>query len=83
MGRFMQYYREHGKYLERTYDFVPRVGIERLRKILVEDSQGICARLDARSRSRSTPTTTRGPEADRPVTQTVSSPRQIALPVLN
>ena len=27
MGRFMQYYREHAKYLERTYDFVERVGI--------------------------------------------------------
>jgi nitrite reductase (NADH) large subunit len=47
MGRFMQYYREHGKYLERTYGFVERVGIETLRKILVEDSLGISAQLDA------------------------------------
>jgi len=47
MGRFMQYYREHGKYLERSYHFVERVGIEALRKILVEDSVGICGRLDA------------------------------------
>ena len=47
MGRFMQYYREHGKYLERTYRFLERVGIDNLRKILVEDSLGICARLDA------------------------------------
>ncbi|HYF50582.1 MAG TPA: nitrite reductase large subunit NirB [Planctomycetota bacterium] len=47
MGRFMQYYREHGKYLERSYGFVERLGIEKLRKLLVEDSQGICARLDA------------------------------------
>jgi nitrite reductase (NADH) large subunit len=47
MGRFMQYYREHGKYLERSYGFLERVGIETLRKILVEDSLGICARLDA------------------------------------
>jgi nitrite reductase (NADH) large subunit len=46
-GRFMQYYREHAKYLERTYDFVPRIGIETLRSILVDDAQGICARLDA------------------------------------
>jgi nitrite reductase (NADH) large subunit len=46
MGRFMQYYREHGKYLERTYGFVERIGIEPLREILVEDSLGICARLD-------------------------------------
>ncbi|HTG72890.1 MAG TPA: (2Fe-2S)-binding protein, partial [Terriglobia bacterium] len=47
MGRFMQYYREHGKYLERSYGFAERVGIDTLRKILVEDSLGICARLDA------------------------------------
>jgi nitrite reductase (NADH) large subunit len=46
-GRFMQYYREHAKYLERTYDFVPRVGIEKLRSLLVDDVEGICARLDA------------------------------------
>jgi len=47
MGRFMQYYREHGKYLERSYGFLERVGIDTLRKVLVEDSLGICARLDA------------------------------------
>ncbi len=46
MGRFMQYYRENARYLERTYDFVERLGIEHLRQILVEDSEGICARLD-------------------------------------
>jgi nitrite reductase (NADH) large subunit len=47
MGRFMQYYREHAKYLERTYDFVPRIGIETLRSILIDDAEGICDRLDA------------------------------------
>ncbi len=46
-GRFMQYYREHGKYLERTYHFVERLGIETLKQILIEDSEGIAARLDA------------------------------------
>ena len=29
---FFQYYRENGNYLERTYDFVERLGIERIRK---------------------------------------------------
>jgi nitrite reductase (NADH) large subunit len=29
---FFQYYREHGNYLERTYDFVVRVGIDKVRK---------------------------------------------------
>lgn len=46
MGRFMQHYREHGKYLERTYSFVPRIGIERLRAILIDDSEGIVEQLD-------------------------------------
>lgn len=46
MGRFMQYYREHGKYQERTYDFVERIGIDQLRRVLVDDAEGICQRLD-------------------------------------
>ncbi len=45
MGLFMQYYRENAKYLERTYDFVERLGIEKLRRILVDDIEGICERL--------------------------------------
>ena len=47
MGRFMQYYREHARYLERTYDFVERIGIGELQRLLVEDGEGICAGLDA------------------------------------
>jgi nitrite reductase (NADH) large subunit len=45
-GRFMQYYRENAKYLERTYGFVERVGIEKIRAVVVEDREGIAARLD-------------------------------------
>src|SRR5215472_16790451 len=29
---FFQYYREHANYLERTYDFVERLGIEKVRR---------------------------------------------------
>jgi nitrite reductase (NADH) large subunit len=47
MGRFMQYYREEAKYLERTYDFVERIGIQQIRRLVVEDAEGIGARLDA------------------------------------
>ena len=47
VGRFIQHYRENAKYLERTYDFVERVGIEKLQRLLVHDSEGVCARLDA------------------------------------
>ncbi len=46
-GRFMQYYRENAKWLERTYAFVPRVGIEQIRAVVVDDSEGIAERLDA------------------------------------
>lgn len=46
IGRFLIYYRDNAKWLERTYDFAPRVGIEKLRDIIVSDSLGICAALD-------------------------------------
>ncbi|BCW76958.1 nitrite reductase [NAD(P)H] [Arthrobacter sp. NicSoilB11] len=45
-GRFMQYYREQANWLERTYAFVPRVGIEYLRAVIVQDAEGIAGRLD-------------------------------------
>lgn len=45
-GRFMQYYREHANWLERTYSFVPRVGIDHLRAVIVDDAEGIAAGLD-------------------------------------
>jgi nitrite reductase (NADH) large subunit len=47
MGRFMQYYREQARYLERTYSFVERVGIEKVRAVVVRDEEGQAARLDA------------------------------------
>jgi nitrite reductase (NADH) large subunit len=46
-GRFLQYYRENANWLERTYAWVPRVGIEKIRAVVVEDSDGIAADLDA------------------------------------
>jgi len=46
-GRFLQYYRENANWLERTYAFVPRVGLEKIRAVVVDDSEGIAARLDA------------------------------------
>lgn len=47
IGRFLIYYRDNAKWLERTYDFVPRVGVETLREVIVEDRLGIGAELDA------------------------------------
>jgi nitrite reductase (NADH) large subunit len=46
-GRFMQYYRENANWLERTYDFVPRIGLEKIKEVLLEDSEGIIGDLDA------------------------------------
>jgi nitrite reductase (NADH) large subunit len=45
-GRFIEYYRQNAKYKERTYTWVERVGIERVRAIVVDDAEGICAELD-------------------------------------
>ncbi|MGH8639841.1 MAG: (2Fe-2S)-binding protein, partial [Burkholderiales bacterium] len=46
---FFQYYREHGNYLERTYDFVVRIGIDKVRKDTVyapvEVQEGLLDRL--------------------------------------
>jgi len=46
-GRFMQYYRENARYLERTYAFVERIGMDRIKAVVVEDAEGIAADLDA------------------------------------
>jgi nitrite reductase (NADH) large subunit len=48
VGRCIQYYRETGKWLERTYTWVPRLGIEKIRAVVVDDADGLAADLDAR-----------------------------------
>lgn len=45
--QFLQYYRESANWLERTYAWVPRVGIKRIRAVVVDDVDGIAGRLDA------------------------------------
>ncbi len=47
-GRFLQYYRENANWLERTYKWVPRLGIEHIRAVVVEDADGLAAGLDER-----------------------------------
>lgn len=46
---FFQYYRENGEYLERTYDFVVRVGLETIRRETIlaseETKKGFLSRL--------------------------------------
>jgi nitrite reductase (NADH) large subunit len=46
-GRFLQYYRQSANWLERTYAWVPRLGIEHIRAVVVDDAEGIAAELDA------------------------------------
>jgi nitrite reductase (NADH) large subunit len=46
-GRFLQYYRENANWLERTYAWVPRVGIEHIRAVVIDDADGLAAQLDA------------------------------------
>jgi len=38
---FFQYYRENGEYLERTYDFVPRLGLEKIRHETILASEDV------------------------------------------
>jgi nitrite reductase (NADH) large subunit len=78
MGRFIQYYREHGKYLERSYGFLERVGIDTLRTILVEDSLGICAHLDAEIQKAVNAYTDPWQEAERPVYHAQFSAAELA-----
>jgi nitrite reductase (NADH) large subunit len=47
---FFQYYREHANYLERTYDFVERLGIEKVRKETVYAPVAVKAALRDRLR---------------------------------
>jgi nitrite reductase (NADH) large subunit len=46
-ARFLQYYRENAKWKERTYTFVERIGMERLRAVLVDDSDDLVGALEA------------------------------------
>ena len=46
MSRFMQFYRENAKWKERTYTFIPRVGLERIKAVVVDDAEGLGAALD-------------------------------------
>ena len=45
---FLQYYRENADYKERTYDFVPRVGLEAIRAAVLDEATGGPAALRER-----------------------------------
>jgi nitrite reductase (NADH) large subunit len=68
-GRFMQWYRENAKYKERTHTFIERMGIERARAVVVDDSDGIAAALDAAMEASVAATTDVWQERAAPKTQ--------------
>ncbi|RRQ28746.1 NAD(P)/FAD-dependent oxidoreductase [Rhodococcus sp. Eu-32] len=47
-GVFVQHYRESAQWLERTYAWVPRVGLDVLQRRLIDDVDGIVAGLEER-----------------------------------
>ena len=67
-GRFLQYYRENAKWLERTYTFCERIGLEELAAVVVEDRDGIGERLDAAMEASIAAYSDPWREAEEPVT---------------
>ena len=83
IGRFLVYYRDNAKWVERTYDFVPRLGIENLRNIIVNDSLGLGAELDAEAEKTIAAYVDPWLERDSPVfAGQFDEPRKVSLPVV-
>lgn len=63
---FFQYYRENADFGERTYDFVPRVGLEEIRAVIMDEetSERLIGRLEKAKAAADDP----WKERDRPVT---------------
>ena len=67
---FFQYYRENGNYLERTYDFVERIGMEKIRKETVYAPEPQRKKLLARLRKAKALSKDAWLERDTPVSPT-------------
>lgn len=50
VGAFFQYYRENGQPKERTYDFVPRMGLDNIKAVVLDEDSGEPERLRERLR---------------------------------
>ena len=46
IGRFLIFYRDNAKWLERSYDFVPRIGMDKMKKVLLDDELDLCSYYD-------------------------------------
>lgn len=83
IGRFLIYYRDNARWLERTYDFVPRVGIDKLRRILLEDELHLVEYLDEEVRKTVEAFVDPWLERDQPAyAGQFESPRLIPLPLV-
>jgi nitrite reductase (NADH) large subunit len=83
IGRFLIYYRDNAKWLERTYDFVPRVGIEKIRDVVVNDSLGVGAEFDAEVEKTAAAYVDPWLERENPVfAGQFEDPKRVTLPVL-
>ena len=80
MGRFIQYYRENAKYLERTHGFVQRLGIERFAPWWWRTAKESPNVWTGKSPNRKRPTKIRGRKCIRPRPRKQFAP---LLPVLS
>ncbi|MEA2138015.1 MAG: nitrite reductase large subunit, partial [Solirubrobacteraceae bacterium] len=58
---FLQFYRENADYKERTYDFIPRIGLERVREVVLDPKAG----AELRERLRIAKAATKDPWLER------------------
>ena len=70
MIAFMQFYRENGNPKERTYDFVPRIGLEEIEKRVLDEDSGEPERLRERLRKEKGATSDPWLERQEPMTKT-------------
>jgi nitrite reductase (NADH) large subunit len=80
---FFQYYRENGNYLERTYDFVVRVGIEKVRRDTVYAPAAAKAALLDRFRKSKARSSDAWQEGRTPVNRTQFIPLEPLDPVIS
>jgi nitrite reductase [NAD(P)H] large subunit len=58
---FLQFYRENADYKERTYDFIPRIGLDRVREVVLDEKTG----AELRERLRIAKAATKDPWLER------------------
>jgi len=83
IGRFLIYYRDNAKWLERSYDFVPRVGLDTIKRVILENATGQWDYFDREVEA--TIAAYRDPwlEREQPVyAGQFAEPRTVALPML-